>query len=201
VPQRKLPVSNGQPASGGFVTFPQGTFTADPASAVKADNVYGLSFDRAVAKWVPVPRSWVSPDGARYAYWEWQTRSMQAVAIAAGAESTLGPKPNGAASAARLNTDAGWTPIEALDSGIYAVPSGGYQSNSPGLYMFPWSGAGERQVSGSGFWHAIGGGKLGARSRSQCRKGRRTESSASISAAAHRSVVLSARPPEPGCRL
>ena len=154
----KLPVSNGQPGSGGFVTFPQGTFTADPASAVKADNVYGLSFDRAVAKWVPVPRSWVSPDGARYAYWEWQTRSMQAVAISTGAETTLGPKPNGAASAARLNTDAGWTPIEALDSGIYAVPSGGYQSNSPGLYMFPWSGAGERQVTGSGFWHAIGGG-------------------------------------------
>jgi hypothetical protein len=76
VPQRKLPVSNGQPASGGFVTFPQGTFTADPASAVKADNVYGLSFDRAVAKWVPVPRSWVSPDGARYAYWEWQTPAL-----------------------------------------------------------------------------------------------------------------------------
>ncbi len=73
------------------------------------------------------------------------------------AETTLGPKPNGAARAARLNTDAPSTPIEALDSGIYAVPGGGYRSSSPGLYMLPWSGAGERQVTGR-FWHAIGGG-------------------------------------------
>ena len=154
----KLPVSNGQLGSGGFVTFPQAAFTADPASAVKTDNSYGLSFDRAFGRWVPVPRSWVSPDGTRYAYWEWQTRSIQAVAVATGAETALGPKPNGPASAARLNPGAGWLVIEALDSGVYAVPNGGYQSSSAGLFLFPWSGIGELQVTGSGFWHAIGGG-------------------------------------------
>ena len=154
----KLPVSNGQLGSGGFVTFPQAVFTADPSSAVKADNSYGLSFDRAFARWLPVPRSWVSPDGTRYAYWEWQTRSIQAVAVSTGAETTLGPKPNGAASAARFNANSYWSVVEALDGGVYAVPSGGYQSNSPGLFLFPWSGTGERQVTGSGFWHAIGGG-------------------------------------------
>jgi len=100
----------------------------------------------------------VSPDGTRYAYWEWQTRSIQAVAVATGAETALGPKPNGPASAARLNPGAGWLVIEALDSGVYAVPNGGYQSSSAGLFLFPWSGIGELQVTGSGFWHAIGGG-------------------------------------------
>src|SRR5215831_6454768 len=91
----KLPISSGQLGSGGFLTFPQAAFTADPSSAVKTDTSYGLSFDRAVAKWVPVPRSWVSPDGARYAYWDWQTHSVQAVAIATGTETILGPKLNG----------------------------------------------------------------------------------------------------------
>src|SRR5215472_8026785 len=146
----KLPISNGQLGSGGFLTFPEAAFTADPSSAVKSDSSYGLSFDRAVGKWVPVPRSWVSPDGSRYAYWDYQTRSVQAVAIATGAETILGPRPNGAASAARLNTSGGWQVVEALDTGVYAVPNG-YPA-IPGLWLFPWSGTGERQVIGAGFW-------------------------------------------------
>src|SRR5215472_495186 len=152
----KLPISSGQLGSGGFLTFPEAAFTADPGSAVKSDTSYGLSFDRAVAKWMPVPRSWVAPDGSRYAYWDWQTRSVQAVVIATGAETNLGPRPNGAASAARLNASNGWQVIEALDAGVYAVPSS--YPPTPGLWLFPWSGTGERQVIGTGFWHAVGGG-------------------------------------------
>ena len=152
----KLPISSGQLGSGGFVTFPEAAFTADPSSAVKSDTSYGLSFDRAVAKWVPVPRSWVSPEGSRYAYWDYQTRSVQALIVATGAETILGPRPNGAASAARLNTSGGWQVVEALDTGVYAVPNG-YPA-IPGLWLFPWSGTGERQVIGAGFWHAVGGG-------------------------------------------
>ncbi len=60
----RLPVSSGQPGSGGFVTFPQGTFAVDPGSALSGVR-YGLSFDRAAAKWVPAPRSLVAPDGSR----------------------------------------------------------------------------------------------------------------------------------------
>jgi len=152
----KLPISSGQLGSGGFLTFPEAAFTADPSSAVKTDTLYGLSFDRAVAKWVPVPRSWVAPDGSRYAYWDWQTRSVQAVVIATGAETNLGPRPNGAASAARLNASGGWQVVEALDAGVYAVPSS--YPPTPSLWLFPWSGTGERQVISTGFWHAVGGG-------------------------------------------
>src|SRR5215472_5741185 len=152
----KLPISSGQLGSGGFFTFPDATFGADSSSAVKTDTSYGLSFDRAASKWVPVPRSWVAPDGSRYAYWDWQTRSVESVTVATGAEAILGPRPNGAASAARLNANNGWQVIEAVDTGVYAVPSS-YPA-TPGLWLFPWSGTGERQVIGTGFWHAVGGG-------------------------------------------
>lgn len=40
-----------------------------------------------------------------------------------GVKSTLGPRPNEAASAARLNTSGGWQMVEALDTGVYAVPN------------------------------------------------------------------------------
>src|SRR5262249_38732263 len=152
----KLPISSGQLGSGGFLTFPEATFAADPRSAVKTDTSAGLSSDRAVAKWVPVPRSWVSPDGSRYVYWDYQTRSVQAVVVTTGAETILGPRPNGAASAARLNASGGWQVVEALDSGVYAVPSG-YPA-IPGLWPFPWSGTGQPQVIRTGFWHPIRGG-------------------------------------------
>jgi hypothetical protein len=69
-------------------------------------------------------------------------------------ETQIGPRLNGAASAARLNAQ-NWQLIEALDDGVYATPAGETQT---GLWLFPWSGSGERQVTGTGFWHAIGGG-------------------------------------------
>lgn len=52
--------SHGTAGHGGFVVFPGGTFTADPASLG--------SYDLARAKWLPVLRDWVSPDGQHYAY-------------------------------------------------------------------------------------------------------------------------------------
>jgi hypothetical protein len=86
----RLPISNGQPGSGGFVIFPSAKFQADPASGVRSDAVYGMSFDLAAGKWLPVPRSYISPDGTRYAYWDWQSRSIVAVSVANGAETQIG---------------------------------------------------------------------------------------------------------------
>jgi hypothetical protein len=126
---------------------------------VKADNFYGLTYDRAAGKWLPVARNAVAPDGGHYAYWEWQTRSFQAIDVGTGSETVLGPKPNGAASAARINSNAGsWQLLDAADTGVYATFSTGYQGGGPGLWLFPWSGSGERQVIAADFWQAIGGG-------------------------------------------
>lgn len=150
-----LPISRGNSGSGGFLAFPQGTFTADPQSAVTSNAFTGLTYDRAVSKWLPVRRSAVAPDGSRYASWAYQpfgAGMMVAVTAATGAEASLGPRPGGAASAARVNAGF-WSVVEATDAGVYAAPGG-----APGLWLFPWSGAGERQVTGSGFWQEVGGG-------------------------------------------
>jgi hypothetical protein len=74
----RLPIGFGQSISG-FITYPDGTFTPDPASA-PATNPYrgpnsssiGWSFtpayDWPAAKWLPIPQPFLSPDGAAYAY-------------------------------------------------------------------------------------------------------------------------------------
>jgi hypothetical protein len=76
----RLPVfvDIGQGRAGGFIEFPSGTFTADPAAAQVGsitrpgrevvDNVYVHYYDHAYARWLPVTRNAVSPDGAHYAY-------------------------------------------------------------------------------------------------------------------------------------
>ena len=47
----------------GFITFPSGKLTADVAAPKTT-----MFYDRAYAKWLPVWRDSVSPDGRRYAY-------------------------------------------------------------------------------------------------------------------------------------
>lgn len=76
----RLPITlpGGETRSGGFIDFPAGSFTPDPASAQvnsisqpgrePVDQSYGLYFDRAYSRWLPVRRQAVSPDGSHYAY-------------------------------------------------------------------------------------------------------------------------------------
>ena len=76
----RLPITlfSGVVRSGAFIDFPSGAVTPDPASAeVNAiplsgreltDKTYGLYFDEAYARWLPVYRNAVAPDGAHYAY-------------------------------------------------------------------------------------------------------------------------------------
>jgi hypothetical protein len=63
----RLPVSIApQPGSssyqGGFISFPSGKLTIDPAGAG------GRYFDMAFSKWLPVERDSVAPDGRHYAF-------------------------------------------------------------------------------------------------------------------------------------
>ena len=54
----------------GFISYPSGTFTADPAAAIKT-KANGLAYDRVFARWLPVPWALVSSDGRHYAYGEY----------------------------------------------------------------------------------------------------------------------------------
>ena len=52
--------AHGATGHGGFIQFPSGAFTPDPASLG--------TYDRALSKWLPVRRDWVSTDGKLYAF-------------------------------------------------------------------------------------------------------------------------------------
>ena len=78
----RIAVSTGNPGSGGFVAIPGGQFTADKASDVDLpgqSGASGLSYSVALRKWLPVPRSWITPDGKRYVYWNWQQGTLEVV--------------------------------------------------------------------------------------------------------------------------
>ena len=63
----RLPVIAG--ASGGFISFPDGAISIDPKVNIDFyKGGYGYTYDAQVGKWVPVPRSALSPDGRYYAY-------------------------------------------------------------------------------------------------------------------------------------
>src|ERR1700720_1905295 len=70
----KLPIYTlGEQGSGAFITFPSGAITPDSSSAnlhVDGGGVdwFGLTFDTAVNRWLPVPSTSVTPEGTLYAY-------------------------------------------------------------------------------------------------------------------------------------
>lgn len=146
----RLPVHVGQPGSGGFIVFPGGTFVADPASAVSLPGVAAtppprmgqpnwswLSYDKAFSKWLPVPLSWVSPDGSRYAFPS--TNSIWVHNVADGTHVLLGEGQP-------------WTVVAFLSEGVYASAA-----DSGGLWLLPLSGA-PRQIATIGFWRAAAAG-------------------------------------------
>src|SRR5579864_3887616 len=65
----RLPVispTTGSEPPGGWISFPGGQFTRDPASLPGRLESHVPSFDRATGRWVPVEANNVAPDGATY---------------------------------------------------------------------------------------------------------------------------------------
>jgi len=56
----RLPVTNANRTASGFLSLPDGKYT--PA------NGYGITYDAALGIWLPVPSSWVAPNGRAFAY-------------------------------------------------------------------------------------------------------------------------------------
>jgi hypothetical protein len=162
----RLPISSNSPGSGGFIGFPSASFTSDPGSSTSDAQRYGygaLTYDRAVGRWLSVPRQAVTPDGTRFVYWSGTQADYHVVDAATRAETAMGPRLNGpawqAASAARQNWASGgppWGLLEASTDGVYATPPFGAAGG--GLWFFPYAGATERQIASFGYWQAVGGG-------------------------------------------
>jgi len=153
----RLPISNGQPGSGGFLVFPGGKFVADAGSNVIItgvptpapggpygySNFYGLSYDRRHSKWLPVARQMVTPDETRYVFGA--PDSVFVVNVADGARTELGK-----------GTGHGWNVLAVTSDGVYANPVQSSTQPVAGIWVLPFSGA-PRQVTTKGYWQAVGG--------------------------------------------
>lgn len=146
----RLPIYAGGPGSGGFLVLPDRTFVADPRSSVSAPSPpagavpvtgigpgFGLSYDRALAKWLPVNWNWVAPDGKHYAY----PLSTGVDVVDAGSSSQV-----------VVGGGRAWQLIDVESDRVYAEVQ-----NQPGLWALPFSG-GATQISAGGYWDAVGGG-------------------------------------------
>jgi hypothetical protein len=150
-----LPIFAGGPGSGGFILFPSGQFQPDPRSAVAVPSpspgtaspppqqgpayqgFFGLSYDRAYSRWLPVPYRWVSPDGKRYAY-SGASGGIYVQNISTNTEVELGEGSN-------------WNLLDVGATGVYAV-----KGQTGGLWLLPYAG-GVTTITTSGYWQAVWG--------------------------------------------
>jgi hypothetical protein len=121
---------HGTVGHGGFIRFHDltGTFVPDP-------NSMG-AYDRAVARWLPVPRAWVLPDGSAYAYAD--PGAVHVVAAASGVDRQI-PVPGT------------YHVLDFTPQGIFVTPG-------QGLALLDPSRGTLHQITGSGTWTVIGDG-------------------------------------------
>jgi hypothetical protein len=148
-----LPIYAGGPGSGGFILFPGGQFQPDPRSAVAVASpspgtaspppqtqypgFFGLTYDRAYTRWLPVPYRWVSPDGKRYAY-PGVSGGIYVQNVAAGTQVELGEGTV-------------WQVLDVGATGVYAVTG-----QTGGLWLLPFGG-GVTTITTTGYWQAVWG--------------------------------------------
>ncbi len=156
-----LPIYAGPPGSGGFISFPVGNFTPDPKSGVTLPSPSpgsaspspqiggpgpgygygypGLSWDLTQKRWLPVPSTWVTPDGSKYAHTSPNSigKSWQIIGVLADGVYAMNTQPNGLiaglwvlpfSSPARQITTIGYwqgvTAGAAYGTAVSAVPQG-----------------------------------------------------------------------------
>ena len=76
----RIAVAGQTAGSGGFVNLPDGSYTVDKTSNVSLNQTgyggaYGFTYLAAYNKWVPVKRDWIAPDGASFAYTDFDQQS------------------------------------------------------------------------------------------------------------------------------
>jgi len=155
-----LPIYAGPPGSGGFISFPVGNFTPDPKSGVTLPSPSpgsaspspqiggpgpgygygypGLSWDLTQKRWLPVPSTWVTPDGSKYAH-----TSPNSIYV----EDVIGNTQ------VELGEGKSWQIIGVLADGVYAMNT---QPNGliAGLWVLPFSSP-ARQITTIGYWQGV----------------------------------------------
>lgn len=142
-----LPFSEISEANGGFILYPSGRRIDDPKSQVALPGNQpgaiglnpGLTYDVPAGKWVPVPLSWLSPDGRIYAYY-FSQGTIHAVNVLTGESGVV--------------VTGGWNLIGVANDGVYAS-----QGNTPGAYFIPF-GQDPQKIVDHGTWMRFHDGAL-----------------------------------------
>lgn len=159
----RIPVMVPAPAGvppGGWITFPGRVFERDPSSAIKRAGDEGLTFDRAVNRWISAFWQDVSPDGRRYVWFGVDSAGRDGghiVDLVTGADRTVVmPRVNGA-----------WTIVDFTAKGVYLTLLGGLGPAEPGLWLLDPDSLQVKKLDGTQYWthvdgQAAWGVKLGA---------------------------------------
>ncbi|TMF31046.1 MAG: hypothetical protein E6I25_01740, partial [Chloroflexi bacterium] len=119
----KLPVVTDNDA--GWVSFPGGSYQSDPKANVTLahSSAFPLSksYDKAVERWLPVPRDQISPDGKHFAYADLPPIDNSPIHVAdssTGAARAFNP--------GTPPTDSSWVAVDYETEGVYltAQPNG-----------------------------------------------------------------------------
>jgi hypothetical protein len=134
------------------VVFPGGKFVADTTTNVVVTgipspspsqpgygygNFFGLSYDRKFRKWLPVPRTLVTPDETRYVYPT--PDGIYVVNVGGGAPTEIDS-----------TSGHSWTVLDVETEGMYGNPNLASPQAVAGLWLVPFSGS-PRQITTKGY--------------------------------------------------
>jgi len=146
----KLPVVT-DPSGGGWLTFPAGTYQADPKANVSLPTPTNFplsrSYDKAFERWLPVPRDWISPDGKHYAYPELPGAESQSpppggvhvVGVASGQDRFLNP--------GTPPKDSFWWVLDYETEGVYVAVQPNGPAPPTGLWLLDPATGAVRKIS------------------------------------------------------
>jgi hypothetical protein len=151
----RLPIVTFQPYQTGFISYPSGSFTPDPAGSLTSKG-QGLAYDRGYSRWLPVDWRFVSDDGTHYVYETYSDPNpgpgsysvIHLVTVATGAD--------------RVLTRSGlYTINDYVGDGIYlSAWVGGHDGPGPqiGWKLDPSTGGVQALSGGQKYGYAIGSG-------------------------------------------
>jgi hypothetical protein len=148
----RLPVVT--PTQAGWLTFPQGSFQADPRATVQLPGYssppfFWKSYDKAYERWLPVPRDDISPDGQHYAYADppGTGGGVHVVDLATGANHLFRPAAGD------------WAVLDYEVEGVYLASQSSGPALPSGLWLLDPTGRQPfRQIDNTQSWQYISGG-------------------------------------------
>src|SRR5256885_10178613 len=157
----KLPVVTGNDA--GWVSFPGGSYQTDPKANVTLTHSASFwpakSYDKAVERWLPVPRDQVSPDGKHFAYADLPPIDNSPIHVADS--STGAPR---AFNPGTPPTGSLWVAVDYETEGVYLTTQPNGPAGLVGLWLLDPSNGAVQPIDTSHSWQYISAG--GARGTS-----------------------------------